>query len=407
MFKRQAGGGNRLKALVVTNIRFRLPEKRSLWNYFEDLMLPLSEYPIDIDAFISGQKELSLQRKNIRVTDLGMHLPGIVDDMNLGYLFKTLRLKDKIDEMKPSLIHHFYLATHGMNSFDVLAAVKKTNAYPIIIGPAEVSHVLEYDDYRFYARRKTATATEYSALKLASRPLNSLLRFVFRQTLSVCEKLVVPNTYAEGVYSDYISRKKIVVIPPGIRSETFHSEVPPNDGTVLLVGSLISRKGQETAIRAMKGVVKTIPHARLRLVGDGPNSAQLMALVRDLDLTQNVEFCGMLSRDDFLRALTTCNVFCHTSVSEAYSHVILEAISAGRPIVCTNIPGSRDMVEEAINGFMFKPGDYRTLGDRLIEILSNTDLAFKMGMASSRHSKKYDWTVSAKKYFDLYREVGS
>ena len=401
----QHGGGRNLRALIVTNIRFAFPEKRSFWSSFEDFLLPLSELPLELVALTSNSHRLKLQSDKARVLDLGRPLPGILDDMNLGYFPSLAVAWLKQERSKASLVHHYYLSTRGMNSFDFLASLNLLGEKPLIVGPAEVSHTLGLDDYRIYSRRKEARSLEFKLMQSASALSRTLTNAAFLNTLERCDKLVVASRYAGEVFSRLVSSKKLVLIPPPVRTERFVRKGVVDRNTLLTVGNLIQRKRIDVIIRALKEVRRQFPEARLQVIGEGPSLLALGRLARELGLESAVEFCGRVNETEYLQRLSSCGVFCHASSSEAYSHVLLEALAAGKPIVCTDITGSTDLVEGGKNGFLCPVGDSHAFAEAVGRILGDQELALKMGMASRAASVRHDWKNVARQYFKTYEKV--
>ena len=372
----------------------------------------MSRFPIELRVFISSEVRMSINATggNIRLDNLAtglfsLRLPGMLNDMNLTYYPALLRRWRDNRHERFSLIHHYLFLPRGTNSFDPLAVLKLTNGLPLVLGPAELPHRFEYEDYRLYSgRKRMVSSSEYSIFMSLPRLATPILNYAFQSTIDKCDRLVVAKSSAVSIYSQYINRSKIVVIPHGVNLPYIGNLIPPTNHSILMVGNLIERKAFNIAILAMRKVVKAIPDAKLNIVGDGPKREELLRLVKELGL-DCVKILGRLPGKELSKLMSTCGVFCHTSYSESVSHVIDEAMAHGRPVICTDIPANADTVVDGLSGFIVRPGDSEQLAECIIKILHTHELAMNMGDAARRRARSFDWNSVAHQYFDLYQSV--
>jgi glycosyltransferase involved in cell wall biosynthesis len=107
---------------------------------------------------------------------------------------------------------------------------------------------------------------------------------------------------------------------------------------------------------------------------------------------QNVRFLG--SRNDVPRLLAAMDVFALTSHIEANPVSILEAMSAGRPVVATNVGSIHEAVTNGGTGFLVEPGDADQLAGRIIGLLQDASLRRSMG-ESARQAVLARWSLDA------------
>ena len=144
----------------------------------------------------------------------------------------------------------------------------------------------------------------------------------------------------------------------------------------------------------------------LVLVGDGPLRETLTDLSGSLGIKGRVRFLGVRADvPDILRAL---DVFALTSLSEAASLTLLEAMASGIPVVVTAVGGNPELVRHGVDGLHVSRGDAAGTATAILQILSDPDLASRMGKAGrqrvvERH--QLDATVAA--YLRLYRNLCS
>ncbi len=154
-----------------------------------------------------------------------------------------------------------------------------------------------------------------------------------------------------------------------------------SDKVVGIFAWLRPEKDHENFLRAARLVVDRVPTAKFLVVGDGPMRPKIESLVRELDLADCVILTG--ARSDVPDLLRATDVFVlSSSTVECFPMSLLEAMAAGRPAVCTAVGGVPEMIEEAATGYLVPPRDPDVLADRLVRILSDSELARQMGHAA-------------------------
>ncbi|MDF3149500.1 glycosyltransferase family 4 protein, partial [Streptomyces sp. T21Q-yed] len=166
---------------------------------------------------------------------------------------------------------------------------------------------------------------------------------------------------------------------------------------VLCAARLIPRKGQDTLVRALRLVHRTVPDAALLLVGDGPYDRALRRLVAEQGLTGSVLFAGGHPHEempDFYAAAQVFAMPCRTRRAgmevEGLGIVFLEAAAAGLPIVVGDSGGAPDTVRDGETGFLVDGHDVRVLADRLTALLDDASLAQEMGR-KGRERVRQEW----------------
>lgn len=168
-----------------------------------------------------------------------------------------------------------------------------------------------------------------------------------------------------------------------------------------IVARLDPIKNHKCLIKAMKEVADKLPETVLLIIGDGPISSELKSLVNDLKLAKNVQFLGM--RSDIPELMSIINVFVLCSKSEGLSVTILEAMAAGKPIVATRVGGTPELIEHGIHGLLVEPDNQEALSDALIELLTDTSKAIKMGEAAKKKSlENFTLDIMLRKYEKIY-----
>lgn len=118
---------------------------------------------------------------------------------------------------------------------------------------------------------------------------------------------------------------------------------------------------------------------RLRIIGEGPQLAELQALTSALGVAATVEFPGYC--DDIPAQLADADLFVLPSYAEGNSNAVLEAMSAGLPIVATRVGGTSLQIGSAGERFLVPAGDRGALADALLELIENEEARWKLGKA--------------------------
>ncbi|SEV81754.1 glycosyltransferase family 4 protein [Natrinema salifodinae] len=145
---------------------------------------------------------------------------------------------------------------------------------------------------------------------------------------------------------------RIEVVSNGIDTERFtpdgsESELIDNDGPVVLfVGRLVKGKRPAAAIEALQRIQQGHPTAQLYLCGEGPLRDNLERRAAELDISESVHFLGHLSYDEMPTVYRSSDVLVLPSRAEGVPRTVLEAISSGLPVICSQL----DQLQELVAG---------------------------------------------------------
>jgi glycosyltransferase involved in cell wall biosynthesis len=163
-------------------------------------------------------------------------------------------------------------------------------------------------------------------------------------------------------------------------------------------------KDHSTLLRGFQQAATVRPDVDLLLVGDGPLRGELEEQTRLLGLVGRVRFMGV--RSDIPAILRAVDLFALTSVSEAASLTILEAMASQLPVVVTAVGGNPEMVRDGIDGLLVPRGDAGAVGRALLQLLDDPATAAKMGAhGRARVEKRYQLSQTVENYWRLYRRL--
>lgn len=173
-------------------------------------------------------------------------------------------------------------------------------------------------------------------------------------------------------------------------------------GKILCVGSLIERKGVDLLLKAL---AKTNCEYSLYLAGAGPEKDNLRTQAEDLQISDKVHFLGQLNREELLKHYAESDLFVLPTREDCFALVILEAICAGLPIVCSRYAdGAYDLIEEGKNGYIIDPYNEEKFAACIEKLLENSELRKEMQQHSDKIIEKFRFSNIAKGYMEAIED---
>jgi len=183
------------------------------------------------------------------------------------------------------------------------------------------------------------------------------------------------------------SPRKVVSVPLGLELERFlecekgkiKRELHIDDHTKMvgIVARLVPVKNHLCFLRSASIVLERCKNVKFLIVGDGELRELLEMEVCNLGLQNDVIFLGF--RRDLEHIYADLDVVVLSSLNEGLPVAIIEAMAAGKPVVCTKVGGVPDLVEDGKNGFLVPSDDHIAMADAIVKILDDPHLAEKMG----------------------------
>ena len=217
-------------------------------------------------------------------------------------------------------------------------------------------------------------------------PQVALLRWVQRTVAIHARQVIVPSEYLKrivrtwGVPDEHITVIYNAVLPeePGTVPEAVSELSRPR---LVTAGRLVPWKGVGGVIAAVEQVRTAYPEASLIIVGDGPERASLEAYAR-ARLKTGYVFTGQLSHQDTLAVIGDADLFVLNSTYEGLSHLLIEALSLGKPVVATRVGGNIELIEDEANGLLIEARDPAALVDACMRLLSDSELNKRLRTAA-------------------------
>ena len=177
-----------------------------------------------------------------------------------------------------------------------------------------------------------------------------------------------------------------------------------NDFVIGTVGRLFKEKNIEMQIEMIGKLLKDIPNIKLVVVSKKYDYIKkLEKLIGELGVGDHAIFTGL--RRDIPRMLSAFDVFVMTSVSEGTSIALLEAMSAGLPIVVSRVGGNPDVITHAGNGFLFDVNDLPGFCKLIHSLYIDTALRSDLAVEALKSSKRYAIENMVEEYGSLYQAM--
>lgn len=218
---------------------------------------------------------------------------------------------------------------------------------------------------------------------LIARVLEWLTKPLVKQYLANSE--AVRDFYVKhiGVYPE-----KITVIPNGIDIDYFDSITPdpklreslgikPDDFVIICVANLHINKGHRYLLEAFENIYSEHADVHLLIVGDGGERDNLKNQIQGYISKNNISFLGR--RTNVPQLLKISNLFVLPTLFEGQSNAIMEAMASGLPVITTDIPENRNLIENNRNGFLVSPQSWKNIVKATVTLINNNGLQKKSG----------------------------
>jgi len=213
-----------------------------------------------------------------------------------------------------------------------------------------------------------------------------------------------------------ISRFKSTVVYNGIDLKKFDPEnikrkslrnelnISADSLVVSFIGRMTLQKNPLGLIRAFKKVIIAEPNAILLMVGDGDLKKEAMDLSKNIGVGKSVVFEDF--RTDVADILFSSDAYCLPSLWEGFPIGLLEAMAMSKPVIATQVDGSREIIQHKKNGLLIEPKNEEMLVEAMLELIRNKNLRSELGKeARQTITENFDVCKMTKKIEGLYANV--
>lgn len=199
----------------------------------------------------------------------------------------------------------------------------------------------------------------------------------------------------------------MVIVPNAVNTKIYTpaGDEVRNKPLIGHLGRLKKYKSVDHLVRAFEIVLKDIPEARLKIVGDGDFRPDLEKLAAELGIADRVEFTGYLSQAEKVRQLHQMSVAVNCSAKEGWGLTVIEANACGVPVVASDVPGLRDSVVDEKTGLLYEYGNIEQLAQKITLVLRDENLRTRMRAEALTWGRSFNWEDSAKMMIGFLERV--
>lgn len=382
---------------------------------FHNILIATPLYPPDIGGPATYSKilydELPRYGFNVQILNFGevRHLPKII--RHVLYFFKVLRRgwrSDVIFAQDPVSV--------GFPAILASKILKKPFLIKIVGDYAWEQHQITYN----MKQKVFITPEEFQKRNFDF--LTEIRRIIQKFVVKNAQKIIVPSYYLKGIVSQWgvnpvrnshgalnpvfakttdrhsslrqaaghpasngVNEKRILVIYNSFEAPNLSvsreeaRRIMDLDGIIIVsAGRLVPWKGFDVLIELMPEILKKIPDARLLIIGDGPDKNNHELRIKNYGLENKVFLAGKLSHKNFLQNLRASDVFILNTGYEGFSHILLEAMAMGVPVVTTRVGGNPEIIQDRINGILVGYNNKEELKQGLFSVLEKGGIRDKI-----------------------------
>jgi phosphatidylinositol alpha-mannosyltransferase len=199
-----------------------------------------------------------------------------------------------------------------------------------------------------------------------------------------------------------------VVIPNGVDVGFFARAEPKPEWqgeTIGFIGRIDEpRKGLPVLMGALPKILAERPDARLLVAGRGDEEEAVETLPKEL--RSRVEFLGMISDDDKARFLRSIDLYVAPNTGgESFGIILVEAMSAGAPVLASDLPAFAQVLDQGAAGELFTNEDADALAEAAVRLLGDPERLAQLRRSGSAHVRRFDWSTVGADILSVYETV--
>ncbi|ALS21895.1 glycosyltransferase [Paenibacillus naphthalenovorans] len=230
------------------------------------------------------------------------------------------------------------------------------------------------------------------------------------------DSLILPSRWlVDRLSSFHISHANTHIIPYGIDQHAFQRSQParlkinvtsrePQPIIIACPARLVAIKGQTYLLEAMALLVRKRKGVVCWLIGDGLMKEDLEKQIHQLGIHEHVKLLG--KRSDVPELLASADIVVLPSLQDNLPFSIIEAQSAGKPVVASRVGGIAEMIEDGNNGFFVSPRNAQELYEKLLLLVEDGALRERLSNAAKAFAHKvWNDQVMTERTFQVYQEA--
>ncbi len=225
--------------------------------------------------------------------------------------------------------------------------------------------------------------------------------------------VITPSEYLKKIVQSWgVKEDKIRVVYNAVKDiknlkkqNKSKPDIDIQSPAIISAGRLVPWKGFDILIDAVAEINKNNQKIFLYIAGEGPDEGALKERVQKLGLSSQVKFLGKLNHDKLWECMLSSDIFVLNTAYEGLSHVLIEAMALGIPVVTTSVGGNGELIENNKNGILFDYNNKEQIIKAIKNILNDVDLRDKFVQASQQKSKQFTKDRMLASIDELLREM--
>ncbi len=348
---------------------------------------------------------------------LGNHAYCLANQLHInGYSISIISVAREEFDRDTSFCFEYEVVKIDNRGFKLLKYVKLVRALhrqvqcdeqPILIASGMLMLILLGIYSTLFGKQVKAVAIGHGIDINASNPLyGKLVDFGLQQ----CEKIIAVSHYtAQRINSKF--QNKVIVINNGFeKKENFNTKITKVKGTpsLITVGSISERKGQQNVVKALPTILKKYPDAHYHSIGISNRAYLITETAKALNIESHISIHGPVDDAQLSATLAGSDIFTmlsnHTSEGdfEGFGIAILEANHLGIPAIGSRNSGIADAIENQFSGILVDEHNMEEISFAVQTIMNN----YKTFSVNARlHAARFSWSTIVKEYIKVFDEI--
>ncbi len=327
-----------------------------------------------------------------------IEVPDLVRELNLKKDYSAYKeLKRILTELKFDVVH-----THSSKAGILGRAAAWKARVPF------VTHTVHGQAFHAY-EKPWKNFLYINAERWAAKRCHKIYA-VAQAMIDQCVKAkVAPREKYKVVYSgmeigDFLNSKP----EPELRKKL---GIPEDVKVIGAVSRLFPMKGYEYFLPVAQSIAKVCPDVHFLVVGDGSMRQWMDAEIAKHGLTDNFHFAGLVPPDEVYRYIALMDMLIHLSLREGLPRCVVQALASGKPALGFKLDGTPEVIIDGETGYCAAAKDMKTIIASAIHILSDQELAQKMGENGKKMvAEKFNWhrmaDILEEEYLKHLRNIG-
>ncbi|NLM44845.1 MAG: glycosyltransferase family 4 protein [Clostridiales bacterium] len=309
---------------------------------------------------------------------------------------------------------HTPLNRRGTNPFEDLKLIMQYKKVMKTINPDVVlTFTIKPNIYGTYVASKFNKPVIMNVTGIGSSLVSGNLKKVVKNLYKhACEKADIVFFENEDnrcffIHNKIVNYKKTVLLPgAGVNINKYRpveKRYKSDKIKFLFIGRIMKEKGIEEYLEAANNITKKYTNTEFQILGPFEEKQYETLILKNKN--SNIKYLGV--SDDVRNEIKEIDCIVHPSYHEGMSNVLLEGAAMGKPLIASNIPGCKEIIEDGHNGYLFQVKSVKSLEEKLEKFINLNDHAKELMGKNSRNKvlKEFDRKIVIDKYIKAINTV--